>query len=397
MSTLSQEKESNTISSSSEHISIKRRLHRYLTISPKLVRINEWWDFKLPLPVCALFAAAYNGAIAPSALLAPVGMLLSCGFTAGVFASVINDFTDFKQDQDAQKDKVISHVSHRNRIAILTLSIALVALNAFLLLDKTTSLTFYLATVGCFAFYSVKPLRFKERGWLAPITITTGEHLLPILLAFALMTDYCAWNRSWPLLLSLSTIAFCLGARGILWHLLGDREADIAAGVSTVATSDNSDRVLFIGCKVIFPLELSALACLLYASNSSLALWLLGTHAVIELLHYRYFMTNSIVISPAPNHRFVLFEYYQLMLPLAFIFTAGQHQSWYYAWALAFSLLFVRPVYRTTRVILHLLRYRTYPWCRYLLRMRKFKRTYTVEYFEPLATTSQLVDQHSKH
>lgn len=365
-------------------VSMDKRIHRYLKISPKLVRINEWWDFKLPLPLCAIFAAAATDALAPASLIIPVVLLLSSGFTAGVFASVINDFTDFKQDQEAKKDKVISHVSHQNRIGLLLLSITMVALNAFCLSGKTLSLTWYLATVGCFAIYSIKPLRFKERGWLAPLTIAFGEHLFPVLLAFALVSDFCAWQRSWPLLLSLSTIGFCLGLRGILWHLLSDKESDLSAGTDTIATSGNSSALLFIGHKLIFPLEVAALVYLLSSFNSVLACLFLGAHAVIEFLHYRYFTTNFIIIAPAPNHRFVLFEYYQILLPLAFILTASVHQMAYFGWAPVYCLLFIRPVYHAIKNLFHLLRFRTYPWCKYILGRRGNPKARTVEEFEPL-------------
>lgn len=347
-----------------------------------LTRINQWWDFKLPLPIAIAFAYAACNQVPADHFFPAAGTLLLSGVAAAFFASIINDLTDLEEDRKAGKNKAIANFSPTIRIIILLGSIASLIITAYSLHQNILALCIFLAIALTFTLYSVKPIRLKSRGMCGAFSIALGEHLLPACLALALLTPLTNHSQLEQWLAATVIWSTAFGLRGIIWHQLNDLSADKANHCNTAALALGPDRLVSLANKAIFPCELVGLAAILMLSKSWIVFFLLFLHWVVEFLHYKYMGANLIVVRPQENARFILFEYYQLFFPIAMLAVLVQQDSKYYFCLLAFLLLFLNPVLRLTKTVLHLTRWRLIPALRRLPQGKE--ETFTLEQFERL-------------
>lgn len=142
------------------------------------------------------------------------------------YGYAVNAYTDLREDLAAGKDRGASHFSRGQLLAIYgALAFLMLAIPFHVLRPDVAVLgvaNFFIAT-----FYSVRPLRFKERGIWAIITTGIPQRSF-VFLFLALLTPGSAL---------LKAILFTwLGLQGLIMeigHQLFDYEKDAAAGVRT--------------------------------------------------------------------------------------------------------------------------------------------------------------------
>src|ERR1051325_6018160 len=77
----------------------------------QLIRAYQWWHYKLPLALAVAYALAWMNNIPFSMLLLPTGLLLMALISAGIWASIINDFMDLDHDRMAGKSTPMMQLS----------------------------------------------------------------------------------------------------------------------------------------------------------------------------------------------------------------------------------------------------------------------------------------------
>lgn len=328
-----------------------------------LTRVNQWWAFKLPLPIGIACAYAYSNQIGAGPFAVAALLLLLCGVTAALFASVINDIADLEQDRLAGKERAIVMLGPTGRSLVLSAVVGLSIATA-LTLQKYChpyACLSYLAIIAVFMAYSIEPVRLKRRSYWGLMAVALGEHVLPTLLALFLLLPLTSTVDLWKWLLSAGIWSFAFGLRGIIWHQISDLRADELGKCATAATTIGEKKLaLAAGC-FIFPLELLSFGYLLLLSDNVLSYVFLLLHVVVEFLNFKYMQAGLIIVSPKENGRFILFEYYQLFLPLSMLLSLTMHESAYGIALVVFMILFAEPIQRLLKILLHLIRWRVLP------------------------------------
>jgi hypothetical protein len=284
-----------------------------------VVRMPDWWEFKLS-PILAIFWGVALGCGRPLLPLASTAAVLLVAVAAcAVFVSVLNDVTDLEVDRIAGKPNRMRGHSVLARAALLGIP-ALIGLGIATMWRGHPALAaVYLGSFLAFILYSVPPVRFKGRAALGVAADAAGAHLFPTLtatlLAFAAMNlpadrlligAACAWS-------------FALGVRGILWHQLGDVAADARTGVRTLPRAVAPATIVRLGERVVFPIEVAALAILLWTMQAALACLFLALHLAVLMSRWRRNGIVPAIVTPRPRVAIALHEYYAMWLPVALI------------------------------------------------------------------------------
>jgi len=184
-------------------------------------------------------------------------------------------------------------------------------------------LPLYLAAWLAFSLYSLPPFRWKARGILGVIADASGAHLFPTLVAVVVTFRWAGHTVSVPWMVAVGTWAFMNGLRGILWHQLSDAEHDRRAIVRTFAQRHDARWIARLGTFVIFPIELVALACMLWTMGSAIPVALLALHLCLMLLRLRLWDMHAVIVAPKPRFLIVLHEYYDGFLPVAVLWASA--------------------------------------------------------------------------
>lgn len=298
---------------------------RILENFAKLVRIRDWWDFKLS-PLAGLFYAVAAATGAPLLPLLPQALLLLAAVAAcAAFVSVLNDLTDLEVDRLAGKRNGMAGRTPAARAALLGLP-ALAVLGFVLLWRHDLPLAAaYAGSFAAFLLYSAPPARLKARGAFGAAADAAGAHLFPSLTA-ALLAIGAIGARSDPVLLAATAVwSFALGLRGILWHQLGDVDADRRAGVRTLPRIMGPAAVIRVGERGIFPVEIAALLLMLARIHAAAALLFLAIEAAALWRGAAREGVAPAIVRPRPAASIALHDFYGFWLPAAVIVESGLH------------------------------------------------------------------------
>ena len=317
----------------------------------------------MPLPVGIACAFAYSNQISASRFGIPALLLLFCGVTAALFASLINDIADLEKDRLAGKEKAIGKFGPGGRTLLLCAVVVFSLASLLTLISNGYPIAglIYLAIIAVFAAYSLPPVRLKERSYWGLIAVALGEHVLPTMLALSLLWPLTESAQLLNWLIGAGIWSFAFGLRGIIWHQLSDIDADAAGHCTTAATTIGTKALTSAGNCFVFPLEVVSFAYLLILSDNPLSYAFLFLHGLIEFLNFKYMEAGLMVVSPKENGRFILFEYYQLLFPLSLLLSLTIRDSAYLIASVSFMILFAEPLGRLLKILLHLLRWRFLP------------------------------------
>ncbi|MDX1932127.1 MAG: hypothetical protein SFU56_05950 [Capsulimonadales bacterium] len=283
------------------------------------IRLPHWWNYKIPPALGVGYSLTWLLAVPLHEVTVPLALLFLGGITAGIFASVFNDLMDFRQDWQAGKLTGVMTYSRGGRMGWLLFSLALMLAEWLLLLPYPRAQVCFLVIWLIHVAYTLPPIRLKEKGIWGVLCIAAGEHLLAALLATMLILDATGKLLPTVWFVALMVWSAMIGIRSILWHQLCDFVNDRKANSRTFGARYSYDFLKRLGERVIFPVEATAFALMLYLSHNPLAWAILAVHLYIEWTWHQFTEANFTLVAPAPNHRFALFEYYQVFWPLAFV------------------------------------------------------------------------------
>jgi 4-hydroxybenzoate polyprenyltransferase len=289
-----------------------------------------------------LFAAANH--VPFSYVILPAFLIVATGFISASFASLVNDYTDLEADRLGGKNTALMQIGPNQRKLALAISIIAAVLTYNLMRPFPTAQAVFAALCAIFAFYSLPPARLKGRGAFGVIAISLGEHVLPAVLAVVLVAESLSLAISPFLLVCLCGWSCAFGMRGIFWHQLTDIENDSKAGCLTLAVNVQAKTLENIARFVIFPLEIIFLVTVLVQVGEPAVWWALALYCVLDFCRYRFMAQNIIIVEAKPFARFVMFEYYQILLPLALLLAAIKDDTVAAFLAVAYIGLFIAPI-----------------------------------------------------
>ncbi len=287
------------------------------------MRAGEWWEYKL-VPIFAAFYATALTLRVPLVTLWPTALTILLALVPGAaYVSVINDITDRADDLAAGKRNRMAGRSPLVATLLVVIPIAAGLVFSFLWRHDTLLLSSYLAAWLAFSLYSLRPFRFKTRGIFGVLCDASGAHLFPTLVAVVLTYRGAGRPVDAMWLAAIAVWSFAYGLRGILWHQLTDRENDRAAAVRTFAQRHRPEVAMRVGTFVAFPLEVMALAVLIWRMQSLIPLVLLGVYLFFVWRRVRLWKMNVIIVEPRPHFLILLHEYYDVFLPIGILIASS--------------------------------------------------------------------------
>jgi 4-hydroxybenzoate polyprenyltransferase len=284
------------------------------------MRADTWWEFKTPIFLGVAYLAAVAGHV-PFAAAWPafvVGVLALIPLAS--FVCVINDIADERADRAAGKSNRMLGRSTFFKVAWLAACLGTGVAVAWVSFRGTeVALLLYVANWVAFVLYSLPPIRLKERGLAGVFADALGGTALPVLW-WILLTNPVS---SAPFLAVAGAWSLAFGLRGILYHQTADIALDQASGVKTFAVRVGLPKLRRLVVGVIFPVELSALACLLWMSGSAFVVPILAVYVFTQFALWKWLRIRNAVADAGARTRLLLLKYYQLWFPLTFILSLG--------------------------------------------------------------------------
>jgi len=222
-------------------------------------------------------------------LTATIVFLLFSMFST-TYGYLINDYADMELDRRHGKSNTFENDSRGRALWITMLFLFLSVATGWYFSDRMTFLELWLAWIFISTFYSLPPLRFKERGKPGLLLVVLAQRLLPVLLVFTAFD----FHRTGEMVL-LAVYVFFRGISSDVNHQVEDYENDIKTGTSTFAVS--SGRRVARGM-LRFSLEMEKvllLIVLLYITHAlawmdflPLLCWLLTVLLYVGMLLFGY-------------------------------------------------------------------------------------------------------------
>lgn len=301
------------------------------------IRAGTWWEYKTPIMLGVAYATALAGGIPFSRLWPSIVACVAALVPLASFVCVMNDITDERDDLLAGKSNRMAEKPASFKAAWLVACLAGGCLaGVFCFRGNPVAACLYLANWLAFTLYSVPPIRLKSRGLAGVLADAGGGTLLPMLWS-ALLADPAAP----PAFLGAVAIwAAAFGLRGIIYHQAGDIECDREAGVSTLTVRLGPRRVALLVSVLLFPIEIAALAAMLWMAGSRSAIPLLAVYAILQGAMWHFLHVPTVLVLPHRPHRFAMLKYYQLWFPLTGILGLADRDWWAVCLIIAHVVLF---------------------------------------------------------
>jgi 4-hydroxybenzoate polyprenyltransferase len=204
---------------------MKRALSIFAWRSWGLIRYNSIWQ-----NVAALFYVGLARQWFDLAYLRDVAVFLIFSLIGTAYGYLVNDWADVELDRRAGKANVFHGMSRtRAALAVAACFGAMIPIG-LLFARQPGFVPLWIAWALAATFYSLPPVRFKERGGIGLVATIVAQQPIPAAMAFAAL----GYLRTWG---ALAFIAY-ITLRGIcsdVGHQMRDRERDAAAGAATFA------------------------------------------------------------------------------------------------------------------------------------------------------------------
>jgi hypothetical protein len=225
-----------------------------------LVRLPDWWHYKLP-PLFGigylLLAGPPVAPVAAGAELAALFLLTSLG--TGAFGHLVNDWSDLEADRRAGAPSRLSRLSPAARAGVTLAALALALAPWLRLPPEPTARALFAAEFALFAAYSLPPLRLKERGAAGVVADALYGHALPMGVAatlFAVAGGRASIERG--ALVALVTWKLAQGLCGAIASQLADRRADRRSGTRSFVLGFGPLAARRLLLRVLLPVQLAA-------------------------------------------------------------------------------------------------------------------------------------------
>ena len=153
------------------------------------------------------------------------------------YGYLINDYADIDLDKIHGKQNTFSNDSKTKAVLISFLFLALSMVFGFPFSKNQSFVFLWFAWIFITSFYSLPPVRLKERGKTGLIFVVFAQRFIPVLLLFT------AFNFPYPAeLIFLSVYVFFRGISSDLNHQLEDFENDISTGTKTFAVTSGMQK-----------------------------------------------------------------------------------------------------------------------------------------------------------
>ena len=165
-------------------------------------------------------------------------VLIIFSIFATTYGYLINDFSDIELDRLHGKTNTFENDSKPKAVAVILLVTILSIISCYPFWENTYFVIWAVSWFVIATFYSLKPIRLKERGTVGIIFVVMAQRVLPALIIFSVFH----FNHWLDITLLLLYILF-RGFSSDVNHQLSDYHKDRATGTTTFAVSKGYRRV----------------------------------------------------------------------------------------------------------------------------------------------------------
>lgn len=196
------------------------------------------------------------------------------------YGYLVNDFADIELDRRHGKKNTFSGDSKLRAGSVVLISLILSVLAAIPFIHNRYFLFLWLVWFLISTFYSLPPLRLKERGKTGLIFVVFAQRLLPILLVFAVFEFSAPFE-----IILLSVYVLLRGFSSDINHQIEDLDSDRKTATKTFAVEAGTqtvrrifrinlelEKILLIAVLILFAVQLRHLPLILYIFLLLLAL-----------------------------------------------------------------------------------------------------------------------------
>jgi 4-hydroxybenzoate polyprenyltransferase len=190
-----------------------------------ILRYNSIWQ-----NIAGLFYVALAGQLFSLTFIGRVGLFISFSTLMTGYGYLINDLADVELDRRHGKPNVF-HNMGRGKASLVALAVLAVgSLFGLPFLARPWFAPLWLSWVLAATFYSLPPLRLKERGTVGLVATVVAQQTLPTALLFAAFGQPLSWGAAVFVL-----FATARGLSSDVGHQMRDRAHDAGTGTGTFA------------------------------------------------------------------------------------------------------------------------------------------------------------------
>ncbi|GAB4366555.1 MAG: hypothetical protein Kow0042_06490 [Calditrichia bacterium] len=151
------------------------------------------------------------------------------------YGYLVNDLADRQLDAEHGKENTFQHMSTSQAVSVVLSVLFISGGLAIPFLDNSIFIILWILWLLTATFYSLKPIRLKERGRLGLIVVVCSQRLLPALLVFAAFE----YHRLLEIIL-FSAYTFFRGISSDLNHQLEDYHRDVQTATRTFVVQNGA-------------------------------------------------------------------------------------------------------------------------------------------------------------
>jgi 4-hydroxybenzoate polyprenyltransferase len=159
-----------------------------------------------------------------------IALFLLFSLTGTAYGYLVNDLADVELDRRAGKSNVFEGMSQAKAVLVVMTVLAVMVVCGLPFIHRPGFLSLWMAWTLTATFYSLPPVRLKERGLLGLGATVAAQHAIPATMAFAAL----GYLRAWGAFVFISYIT-TRGVSSDVGHQMRDRARDEAAGATTFA------------------------------------------------------------------------------------------------------------------------------------------------------------------
>jgi hypothetical protein len=134
------------------------------------------------------------------------------------------------------------------------------------------------------------------------------------------------------------------GVRNAVSHQINDRENDLRIGLRTFTTRYRPGQIVWVGTFVVFPVEVVALATILWWVGGAFPILALLAYTLLTVLRQRLWGLGVVIIEPRGQSYMALHSYYEAFFPASLLMQSALSFPQDVAILFAHVALFRRPI-----------------------------------------------------
>ncbi|MFH2138174.1 MAG: UbiA family prenyltransferase [Candidatus Omnitrophota bacterium] len=204
----------------------------------KTLRWTDWATDKLPFLVITCFYVCLAYSKYSLVFIRDFFIFIAFASVSSLYGYLINEFGDKEPDRQEGKSNTFLNISNAKAVAVVSILFLLVILTGIKFIKEDYFIFLWVIQIFLSTFYSLKPIRFKERGGVGIAAACFAQSPLPIMLLFSAFGVFGGWDM-W----SIACCAIVIGLGKEIGHQAFDAVNDVKSGTATMGSKIGMEKM----------------------------------------------------------------------------------------------------------------------------------------------------------